>query len=560
MFCPNCGFPYGPDDRFCGRCGAALPAREDASPASPSPEPSPPPPRPKRRLPRFVIPAVLVLAAAAGALTFFLTRPPQLDPSFGLYTDWFFSLLLNEDATQLELWSGTERLLTLPAESAGLRSVSASFLDEDEPVLLLVDAEGDLYRADSKSCSMLAQQAQSCSLSCDGSTAVWVDGEHQLHFQRGDAPPVTAAEDAAYSTLLSYGGKSLVWETALIPDSGPRYYCLSLDGGQSQGLPADDISPLLVTDSGTVYYVSMRSGSCHLYAWKGGESTQITDCLSLSASLRFNQDGTQLLYVTEDDSGASTWFYREGEEPRRIGSFALNALCVPSYAEVHTTYVTDSPLAISQYNVSTLLEKVLDTDQGLWLLDREAAASPVFPESTTPSVAYVSQDGNSLVVQTTGRSEANVLYRFDDLWGDPVSQMLAQGHILSLLGASPDLSLLLYTLPAIPENARDYYALRAGGEPVFLTQGNEFAVVTSANIICFASSSDDRAQLFLSDGVGAPIPLDLSIPEDSYFFVHVAQAGDQSLLRLGSGAVTYLFTVSPDGALTLLTTGINPAY
>ena len=24
MFCPNCGFPYGPDDRFCGRCGAAL--------------------------------------------------------------------------------------------------------------------------------------------------------------------------------------------------------------------------------------------------------------------------------------------------------------------------------------------------------------------------------------------------------------------------------------------------------------------------------------------------------------------------------------------------------
>ena len=80
MFCPNCGFPCGPDDRFCGRCGAALPAREEASPAFPPPEPSPPPPCPKRRLPRFVIPAVLVLAAAAGALTFFLTRPPQLDP------------------------------------------------------------------------------------------------------------------------------------------------------------------------------------------------------------------------------------------------------------------------------------------------------------------------------------------------------------------------------------------------------------------------------------------------------------------------------------------------
>ena len=28
MFCPKCGFPYGPDDRFCGRCGAALPDRE----------------------------------------------------------------------------------------------------------------------------------------------------------------------------------------------------------------------------------------------------------------------------------------------------------------------------------------------------------------------------------------------------------------------------------------------------------------------------------------------------------------------------------------------------
>ena len=115
-------------------------------------------------------------------------------------------------------------------------------------------------------------------------------------------------------------------------------------------------------------------------------------------------------------------------------------------------------------------------------------------------------------------------------------------------------------LPAIPENARDYYALRAGGEPLFLTQGNEFAVVTSANIVCFASSSDDRAQLFLSDGVGAPIPLDLFIPVDSYFFVHVAQAGDQTLLRLDSGAVTCLCTVSPDGALTLLTTGIVPVY
>ena len=84
MFCPNCGFPYGPDDRFCGRCGAALPAREDASPAPPSPEPSFPPPRPKRRLPRFVIPAVLVLAAAAGALTFFLTPPPPFDPNICL--------------------------------------------------------------------------------------------------------------------------------------------------------------------------------------------------------------------------------------------------------------------------------------------------------------------------------------------------------------------------------------------------------------------------------------------------------------------------------------------
>ena len=109
MFCPNCGFPYGPDDRFCGRCGAALPGREESPSVPPPQQPSPPPARPKRRLPRFVIPAVLVLAAAAGVLTFFLTRSSRPDPSFVPDSQTSFFFLARDNPAQAELAKVTNR-------------------------------------------------------------------------------------------------------------------------------------------------------------------------------------------------------------------------------------------------------------------------------------------------------------------------------------------------------------------------------------------------------------------------------------------------------------------
>jgi hypothetical protein len=36
VVCPNCGRPAGPEDRFCGRCGAALPEAEPAVPEAPA--------------------------------------------------------------------------------------------------------------------------------------------------------------------------------------------------------------------------------------------------------------------------------------------------------------------------------------------------------------------------------------------------------------------------------------------------------------------------------------------------------------------------------------------
>lgn len=560
VFCPNCGFPYGPDDRFCGRCGAPLPTRETPpQPQAAAPKQPAAPARPKRRLLPLVLSAVLLLAAAAGALAFFLTRPAPLDQSFVLDSEASFFFLVRGNGTQVELWRGEEQVAALQAGSAAFRSADIS---GDKSVLLAADAGGTLYRADAQGCTTLAEQAQSCTLSFDGSTAVWADGEHHLFFQREDGQPETAAEDASYSAFLSYSGKSLVWETALVPQSGPRYYYLSLDGGQSQGLPADDISPILVTDSGTVYYVSMHGGSLHLYAWKNGESAQLTDCLSLSAGLLSNRDCTQLLYVTEDDSGASTWFYREGEAPIQIGAFTAQSICAPTYTTPRSIHTTATTVMIFQYNVPTLLEKALNTDRGLWLLDREAAASPVFPEGTAISAAYAALDGDSLVVQTTGPSEKNTLYRFDGLWGTPTSQVLAQGHRLSLLSASPDLSLLLYILPEGTSGSRDYYALRAGGEPVLLTQGNEFAVVTMDNTILCSADDNGITRFLLSDGEGAPIPLELPILEDGGVYLDVALMGRQTGLALyhEDTGLADLYTVSPDGALTLLTENVITLY
>ncbi|WP_040647160.1 zinc ribbon domain-containing protein [Pseudoflavonifractor capillosus] len=560
MFCPNCGFPYGPDDRFCGRCGAALPGREDSAPAPPPQQPFPPPARPKRRLPRFVIPAVLVLAAAAGVLAFFLTRSSQPDPSFVPDSQTSFFFLARDNPTQAELWRGTEQVLTLPAEDVVFRSAAGSM---DKSVLLLVDAGGTLYRADSVGCTTLSEQVLYCALSGDGSTSAWVTAAGQLWLQRNEEAPVLVADGVSpYSVLLSYGGHTLAWQTASDSD-GSSHLCLMLDSGALQELPPEDAAAALVTDSGTLYYTVLDGDMLSLYVWRDGTSTLLTDrLLPFGTTLACNRDGTELLYMTEEDDGPVTWFCQEGEEPRSIGSFAFQSLCSPAFSS--SSYIDTDHLSVWLYNTDTLRQKCLRTDQNVWLLDSNGDASPLFPDGSTITSAYVSQDGTSLVVQTTGVSEKNTLYRFDNLWGDLESQELDHGHELSLLGASPDLSLLLYTC-LDTDLVRTYYALKAGGEPVLLTQGNEFAVLTADNtVLC---STGDSTGLLFSDG-GEPIPLEVPGTEDGDAFITVAGVGNltcvtaYTIADLATSALSPVdvYTVSPDGALTLLTEDILYLY
>ncbi len=560
MFCPNCGFPYGPDDRFCGRCGAALPGREDSAPVPPPQQPSPPPARPKRRLPRFVIPAVLVLAAAAGVLTFFLTRSSQPDPSFVPDSQTSFFFLARDNPAQAELWRGTEQVLTLPVEDVSFRSAAAS---ADKSVLLLVDAGGTLYRADSVGCTTLSEQVLYCALSGDGSTSAWVTAAGQLWLQRNEEAPVLVADGVSpYSVLLSYGGHTLAWQTASDSD-GSSHLCLMLDSGALQELPPEDAAAALVTDSGTLYYTVLDGDMLSLYVWRDGTSTLLTDrLLPFGTTLACNRDGTELLYMTEEVDGPVTWFCQEGEEPRSIGSFAFQSLCSPAFSS--SSYIDTDHLSVWLYNTDTLRQKCLRTDQNVWLLDSNGDASPLFPDGSTITSAYVSQDGTSLVVQTTGVSEKNTLYRFDNLWGDLESQELDHGHALSLLGASPDLSLLLYTC-LDTDLVRTYYALKAGGEPVLLTQGNEFAVLTADNtVLC---STGDSTGLLFSDG-GEPIPLEVPGTEDGDAFITVAGVGSltcvtaYTIADLATSALSPVdvYTVSPDGALTLLTEDILYLY
>lgn len=560
MFCPNCGFPYGPDDRFCGRCGAALPGREDSAPAPPPQQPFPPPARPKRRLPRFVIPAVLVLAAAAGVLAFFLTRSSQPDPSFVPDSQTSFFFLARDNPTQAELWRGTEQVLTLPAEDVVFRSAAGS---ADKSVLLLVDAGGTLYRADSVGCTTLSEQVLYCALSGDGSTSAWVTAAGQLWLQRNEEAPVLVADGVSpYSVLLSYGGHTLAWQTASDSD-GSSHLCLMLDSGALQELPPEDAAAALVTDSGTLYYTVLDGDMLSLYVWRDGTSTLLTDrLLPFGTTLACNRDGTELLYMTEEVDGPVTWFCQEGEEPRSIGSFAFQSLCSPAFSS--SSYIDTDHLSVWLYNTDTLRQKCLRTDQNVWLLDSNGDASPLFPDGSTITSAYVSQDGTSLVVQTTGVSEKNTLYRFDNLWGDLESQELDHGHALSLLGASPDLSLLLYTC-LDTDLVRTYYALKAGGEPVLLIQGNEFAVITADNtILC---SADDHSRLLFSDG-GEPIQLEVPGTEDGDAFITVAGVGSltcvtaYTIADLATSALSPVdvYTISPDGALTLLTEDVLYLY
>lgn len=503
-----------------------------------------------------MIPAVLVLAAAAGVLTFFLTRSPQLDPSFVPDSQTAFFFLARNDPAQAELWQGTEQMLTLPAEDVAFRSAAASM---DKSVVLLVDAGGTLYRADSASCTTLSEQVEYCALSGDGSTSAWVTTEGQLWLRRDEKPPVLAAEGVSPSSvLLSYGGQALVWQTASDSD-GSSHLCLMPDGGAPQELPPEEAAPVLITDSGTLYYTTLDNGTLSLYAWRDGTSTLLTDrLLPFGTTLTCNRDGTELLYMTEEDDGPVTWFCREGGEPRSIGSFAFQSLCSPAFSS--SSYIGTDHLSVWLYNTDTLLQKCLRTDRNIWLLDSDGDASPLFPDGSTITSAYVSQDGTSLVVQTTGASEKNTLYRFDNLWGDLESQELDHGHALSLLGASPDLSLLLYTC-LDTDLVRTYYALKAGGEPVLLTQGNEFAVITADNtVLC---STGDSTGLLFSDG-GEPIQLEVPGTEDGDAFITVAGVGSLTCvtaytiadLATSAPSPVDVYTVSPDGTLAILTEDI----
>lgn len=554
MFCPNCGFPYGPDDRFCGRCGAALPARAETPSTLSTPpleEPSSPPPRPKRRRFRYVLPAVLVLAAAAGALTFFLTRPPALDPSYTLCSDSVPVFLAQEGAAALELWQGTEKVASFSAEEDDFLAVSPSL---DHGTQLFVTEQGTLCRTSPQGYAVLAEGADSCALSGDGSTAAWVTTESQLWLQRGEETPVLVDEGVlSGSVAISYSGRALMWKS--VADS---CYCLSLDGGAPQDLDLppepEGSGPILLSDSGTLYYTRVGDG-LHLYAWRDGAAVPLTDHLSVfaSATLFFNRDGAELLYTTEDDGGdASTWFYREGEEPRRVGSFVPDTLCTPSFCFSQSIYADH--LTASQYDVSTLLEKAFLAGETVWLLGREGEASPLFSDGSAITNAAVSTDGNSLVVlvdNMDGSAQNSTLYRFDDLWGTPESQVLAQDTNLYLAATAPDLSVLLYTVVhGSGFSDQTHYLVRQGGTPELLIEGNDFAALFAGGEILY--STENCTRFFLTDGGGRTVPLDIPAPEESAASFGLLSIGQQFYLSLyyEDTGLTDRYAVSSDGSVT----------
>lgn len=549
MFCPNCGFPYGPDDRFCGRCGAALPARAE-TPSTPSTppleEPSSPPPRPKRRWLRYVLPAMLLLAAAAGALAFFLTRPAPLDRSYTLCSDSVPVFFAREGAAALELWQGTEKVASFSAEEDDFLDIS---LSPNHGTQLFVTEQSKLCRTSPQGYAVLAEGTESCALSGDGSTTVWVTTESQLWLQRGEETPVLVDEGVlSDSVAISYSGRALMWKR-----EADSRYCLSLDGGTPQvlELTPGGSSPILLSDSGTFYY-TVTGSSLHLYVWRDGTSTLLTEHLSaFDDALLFNRDGRELLYITEDDgSTVSTWFYREGEEPRRVGSFVPDTLCTPNFCFSQSIYADH--LTASQYDVSTLLEKAFLAGETIWLLGREGEASPLFSDSSAITNAAVSTDGNSLVVlvdKMDGSAQNNTLYRFDDLWGSSESQVLAE-NVASLDATAPDLSVLCYAVShGNSFYDRTHYQLRQGSTPELLTEGNEFVSIFAGGEILY--STDNRTRFFLSDGVSA-VPLDISVPEDSGVSPSLLSIGQQFYLSLyyeDTGLIDS-YAVSSDGSVT----------
>ncbi|MGI5930369.1 MAG: hypothetical protein ACOX7T_12095 [Pseudoflavonifractor sp.] len=493
-----------------------------------------------------MLPAVLVLAAAAGALAFFLTRPAPLDRSYTLCSDSVPVFLAQEGAAALELWQGTEKVASFSAEEDDFLAVSPSL---DHGTQLFVTEQGTLCRTSPQGYAVLAEGADSCALSGDGSTAAWVTTESQLWLQRGEETPVLVDEGVlSGSVAISYSGRALMWKS--VADS---CYCLSLDGGTPQVLELNPggSSPILLSDSGTFYYTVIGSG-LHLYAWRDGTSTLLTEHLSVfDDALLFNRDGRELLYITEDDgSTVSTWFYREGEEPRRVGSFVPDTLCTPSFCFSQSIYADH--LTASQYNVSTLLEKAFLAGETVWLLGREGEASPLFSDGSAITNAAVSTDGNSLVVlvdKMDGSAQNNTLYRFDDLWGSSESQVLAE-NVASLDATAPDLSVLCYAVShGNSFYDRTHYQLRQGSTPELLTEGNEFVSIFSGGEILY--STENRTRFFLTDGVSV-VPLDISVPEDSAVSPGLLSIGQQFYLSLyyeDTGLIDS-YAVSSDGSVT----------
>ncbi|GAB4286809.1 MAG: hypothetical protein Kow0067_11040 [Coriobacteriia bacterium] len=87
MNCPNCGKPFGPDQAFCGECGAALPEQpqapepgHEAQPAPAAPEPVVPP-QPTQPIPHATQP--MPPAAQPPVPPPYGQQPPTYPPAYG---------------------------------------------------------------------------------------------------------------------------------------------------------------------------------------------------------------------------------------------------------------------------------------------------------------------------------------------------------------------------------------------------------------------------------------------------------------------------------------------
>ena len=78
MFCPNCGKSLPDNAKFCSGCGLNLQELADAAPAAPQAAPAPVPRAAKKKPTRWIVLAILLVAAIAGGLfayRYFVTEP-----------------------------------------------------------------------------------------------------------------------------------------------------------------------------------------------------------------------------------------------------------------------------------------------------------------------------------------------------------------------------------------------------------------------------------------------------------------------------------------------------